>query len=67
VRGSSRLLGGALAALIVGVAVLLLAEAEVLRVAATMSLLAFIALGVFAIATPEFATGDRDEEIDAPG
>lgn len=51
----------ALAAFAIGVVVLLLANAEALRVLAAVALLAGIALGTFAIATPEF-TGDEDDE-----
>jgi hypothetical protein len=45
----------------IGVAVLVMAEAEALRVAGAIALLAAIALGVFAIATPEFLERDREE------
>ncbi len=49
----------ALAVLVAGALALLLAEAEVLRVASAALLLAGIGLGVFAIATPAFVEADR--------
>ncbi|MGH2953468.1 MAG: hypothetical protein ACRDK9_05525 [Solirubrobacterales bacterium] len=56
----------AFAALAAGAALLLLAEAEILRVAAAALLLTGIALGVFAIATPEFVARDEEEPPPAP-
>lgn len=49
--------------------VLFLADADWLRLTAALVLLAGIALGVFAIATPEFLAADCDEtaDPDAPG
>ena len=50
----------AFGALVAGAILLLLAEAEILRVVAALLLLAGIALGVFAVATPEFLEGGED-------
>lgn len=59
----------ALAMLAVCGLVLFLADADWLRLTAALVLLVGIALGVFAIATPEFLAADRDERADpdAPG
>lgn len=55
------------ALVILGVAglVLFLAEANWLRLTSALFLLLGIALGVFAIATPEFLTADADADEDA--
>jgi hypothetical protein len=52
------------ALLILGVAggVLFVADADWLRVGSALLLLVGIALGVFAIATPEFLAADPDED-----
>lgn len=55
-----RPLPAALATLGGGVVLLLLSEAEILRVAAAVMLLAGIVLGVFAIVTPEFLAADDE-------
>lgn len=55
----------ALALLIVAGAVLFISEATWLRMTAAVFLLGGVALGVFAIATPEFLATDADED-DAP-
>lgn len=60
--GHSRTLPAAVAALVVGAAVLFLADAEALRVASAALLLAGIGLGVLAVATPEFLTRDQEED-----
>jgi hypothetical protein len=52
----------ALALLIVAGAVLFLSEATWLRMTAAVFVLGGVALGVFAIATPEFLAADVDEE-----
>lgn len=58
-RGSPAL---AVALLAIGGGVLFLASAEWLRVLSAVLMLAGIAAGVFAIATPEFVAGDRDDD-----
>lgn len=57
-----RTLPAAVAALAIGAAVLFFADAEALRVASAALLLTGIGLGVFAVATPEFLAGDKEEE-----
>jgi hypothetical protein len=57
-----RLAGLALVALGAGLVLMLGFEATLTRIAGVLALLAFIGLGVFAIATPEFLGGDRDDE-----
>lgn len=57
----SRLPAAALAVLTIGAAVLFLADATIVRTGAALVLLGGIALGVFAIATPEFLAGDRGQ------
>jgi len=52
----------ALALLIVAGAVLFLSEATWLRMTAAVFVLGGVALGVFAIATPEFLAGDAEED-----
>jgi hypothetical protein len=52
----------ALALLIVAGAVLFLSEATWLRMTAAVFVLGGVALGVFAIATPEFVAADVDED-----
>ena len=56
--------GFAAAVFAIGVVALVLSEATILRVAAAVVLLIAIALGVFAIATPEFTAADSDERPD---
>lgn len=51
----------ALALLFGGGAALFLAEAELLRVLSAVVTVAGIAVGVFAIATPEFLSADAEE------
>jgi hypothetical protein len=55
----------ALAVLVVAGAVLFLSEATWLRMTAAVFVLGGVALGVFAIATPEFLAADAEED-DAP-
>jgi hypothetical protein len=52
----------ALALLIVAGAVLFLSEATWLRTTAAVFVLGGVALGVFAIATPEFVAADSDDD-----
>lgn len=47
--------------LAVGIVALLLAESTVLQVAAALVLLVGVGTGVFAIATPDFVAGERDD------
>jgi hypothetical protein len=54
-------LGAALAALVIGGGVLFVADAIVLRVGSAFVLLVAVALGAFAIATPEFVAADRED------
>ena len=56
----SRLGRGAVAAFIAGVAVMLVFETTFTRILGVGLLFAGIALGVFAILTPEFLAGDDD-------
>ncbi len=60
-RASAAIPRAALAALIGGGAVLFLSEATWLQVAAAAVLLVGVALGVAAIATPDFLEADRPE------
>jgi hypothetical protein len=52
----------ALALLVLAGAVLFVSEATWLRMTAAVFLLGGVALGVFAIATPEFLAADADED-----
>jgi drug/metabolite transporter (DMT)-like permease len=52
----------ALALLSVGAVLLLLGERQSLRLIAALLLLAGVALAVFAVATHEFLSADRDEQ-----
>jgi hypothetical protein len=52
----------ALALLVLAGAVLFVSEATWLRMTAAVFLLGGVALGVFAIATPEFVAADVDED-----
>jgi hypothetical protein len=52
----------ALAMLVVAGAVLFLSEATWLQMTAAVFVLGGVALGVFAIATPEFLAADADED-----
>ncbi len=54
----------ALACFVLGAALVLLVDAGIARVVGVPLIFAGIALGVAAIATPEFLAGDREE--DAP-
>jgi hypothetical protein len=56
-----RLVTMALVALLVGLVLMLGFEGPLTRIAGVAALLAFIVLGVFAIATPEFLAGDEEE------
>lgn len=58
----SRQSRAAIAALVAGAAVLLLADAEWLRVASATLMVAGVALGVFAIASPEALADDPPPE-----
>jgi uncharacterized protein YjeT (DUF2065 family) len=57
----------ALLILVIAGLVLFLADANWLRLVSALALLPGIALGVFAIATPDFLTADADREPDTPG
>ena len=57
-----RLTALALVALLAGLVLMLGFEATLTRIAGVLALLAFIALGVFAIATPDFLGEDEDGE-----
>ena len=57
VLGSARL---AASVFIVGVALMLVFDATVTRIAGVVLILAGMAIGVFAIATDEFVAGDDD-------
>jgi len=57
-----RLRALAVAAFVIGTAVILLAEATWLRMASAGVLIAYVVAGLFAIATPEFLERDRDDE-----
>jgi hypothetical protein len=59
---SRRLTRLALVALAAGLVLMLGFEATLTRIAGVLALLAFIALGVFAIATPDFLGEDEDRE-----
>jgi hypothetical protein len=62
VRGRGRLVPAALACLVVGAALLVIVDQPVARAAGVIALLAFIVLGTFAVATPEYlGDGDREE------
>jgi hypothetical protein len=52
----------ALVALAVGSLLLLFAELQSLRLIAALILLLGVALAVFAVATPEFLSGDLDDD-----
>jgi hypothetical protein len=52
----------ALACLVVGAALLLILDQPVARAVGVLALFAFIVLGVFAIATPEYLGGGEDDE-----
>lgn len=52
----------AIAALVLGGAALFLSEAEYLRVISATVLVAGVALGVFAIATPEFLGREGEDD-----
>ena len=52
----------ALATLVIAGAILFLSEATWLQMSAAVVLVVGIALGVFAIATPEFLAGDAKDE-----
>lgn len=54
----------AIAALVIGGAVLFLSEVTWLQMPAAMVMVVGIALGVFAIATPEFLEADREDDLD---
>jgi hypothetical protein len=56
----------ALACFVVGSLLVLLVEAAIARIAGVPLMFAGIALGVAAIATPDFLAGDRDAEPDQP-
>jgi len=58
---SGRLFPAALGAAVAGVALMVAFEGTATRVAGVLAIVAFIVLGVFAIATPEHLAGDRDE------
>jgi len=62
VRSWSRTTHAALTAFVIGAAVLFVAHAEWLRVIAATILVAAIAIGVFAIATPAALGGDPPED-----
>lgn len=51
----------ALVGVLVGAAVLLLADETWLRLCAALVLLVAVALAVFAVATPEFVAADRED------
>lgn len=51
----------ALAAFVVGTVVILLAEATWLRMASAIILVVYVVAALFAIATPEFLSGDEDD------
>jgi hypothetical protein len=57
---AQRLKALAVVAFLVGTVVILLAEATWLRMASAVILVAYVVLGLFAIATPEFLEQDRD-------
>ncbi|HEY8466632.1 MAG TPA: hypothetical protein VIL04_07500 [Solirubrobacterales bacterium] len=61
---SGRLPQLAAAAFVVGLLLILLIEAPVARIVGVPLTFVGIALGVAAIATPEFLAGDRDEARD---
>jgi len=56
-----RLTGLALVALVAGLVLMLGFEATFTRIGGVLALLAFIGLGAFAIATPEFLGGDEED------
>lgn len=57
-----RLIRAAILTFILGVALMIPFEATITRILGVACLLAFIVIGVFAIATPEFLSGDADDE-----
>jgi hypothetical protein len=58
----SRLAGAAVAALALGLGLMVPFEATVTLALGVVFLIAFIVLGVFAIATPEYLAQNEDEE-----
>jgi hypothetical protein len=56
----SRLVPAAAASLLVGVVLMVVWDATLTRVVGVLALFCFLALGVFAIASPEFLSGDED-------
>lgn len=61
-RLSERLVPATLVALVLAVVLMVIFDTTVTRILGVISIFAFIALGTFAIATPEFLNGDRDDE-----
>jgi len=57
-----RLIGAAIAAFVVGVALMIPFEATITRILGVGSLFAFIVIGVFAIATPQFLSRIDEED-----
>ncbi|UJA20497.1 hypothetical protein HJD18_09950 [Thermoleophilia bacterium SCSIO 60948] len=60
-RGASRTLKATWVALALAVVLMIVFDATLTRIVGVTAIFAFIALGTFAIATPEFLEGDRDD------
>ena len=60
-RGASRTLKATWVALALAVVLMIVFEATLTRIIGVTAIFAFIVLGTFAIATPEFLEGDRDD------
>ncbi len=57
---NGRLVKATFVALALAVVLMIVFDATITRVLGVVSIFAFIALGTFAIATPEFLSGDRE-------